>query len=1241
MGDPLKNILGIDGEPTTERNDTQYVVNRILGGGGDEGPSFPSNNPHTQVINYQKRIEASGQSVPKRIIKGVGNVLTTALDYIERPRYAVSNMILEAMKPGDQSTADIVKSGWRGLTGEQKTGTADIMDKITRNGEADKTTKFILGDLIGDTLINPTTYMSLGTVPLAKALTSALGRKAIKKSVAKNVAKSAITASKLDDVGKIADDIYKYAGKTPGEHISKEFIENTIDTKYKQLDVVENILYGPSKEQRAIMEEAGKEIPKSLVEQRKAAQTGAWKGFTKKKYDIDSLSPEQQVKFFEDIDEASKFYVRSPRQRAKIDQAMYNEKRVIIDKISGGNPDVKTKLHLMDFHQVKAAEALSDAFGTTVTSVDEIVDTARSFSGGSKKIKSFIEAGKAEAAKRVTAEGIKKEIKYANGLSQVIDEVNNTRYLKFMGKPIVNISSTIGKPINNLFDAIYKADIGISKLRLNKGIDALGHTFNPNYISKTLKYKHPEIYARAAKIRDLVTDLQRKETAIPHHALQMSVEAFGEDIALNKRITEALPFYIERNIDGPGGLAAKKWEEIARTMSFTDEEMKLLQKGEAVNEIINSVIYEIDKSFGIEYNPIDFKDYVYRVYKGDPEEISRYTSVMSERQQMAKKLSDKVDYDDKRVFTSLAHAMEDGNLEPVTDIIALTSIRYMKSLQEGLRVEMRKVLEALADEGIAVSRTKKGHLKPIGTKTYENMNLYADPEIIKQLNRISEATELPQGLKELVENYFDPVTNMLKKLQTSWNLPFLGRNIIGETMMNWFADVGVKPHVLAFDIMMDTSSKGISRVGNTLLKDGKKFINLNYDIAGTPVARVFNDTGDILKELPVNSLEDYENFVTNVLKENGVKTFTIGGKEYAKPQIMNIFYDNGLGWSGITRGNLIENVQDTLKEELRLRRKSITDMAKPWVGGPALGDATETFTRLAHMVDRLDKGWGIEDMAMDVRKYHVDYRDLTPTERDIFRRVAPYYTYMRKNVPIQLRILFESPGGVGFLGRLVNSSYKALSNPTAPDYLKENMAIPLGKDENGNVTYLNWNLPLADLARLKYDPMEFMQENVVDMVSPVLKAPVELLTNRNIALDMPLQRYEGQKHELLPGVESTRFLPTPANYALNQMGFVNELRKSLGSILSGQGQEPNDPYRKPFIQSLVPTYNQRRVADSQAYQYRDQLQDHIKVLQQEGIYVPTSNDLRKKYPADEIKQRILGDYYGTTDDVILNRILGR
>jgi len=677
-------------------------------------------------------------------------------------------------------------------------------------------------------------------------------------------------------------------------------------------------------------------------------------------------------------------------------------------------------------------------------------------------------------------------------------------------------------------------------------------------------------------------------------------------------------------------------------------------------------------------NVVTPENYVHAVYKNNRDADSFVVSSMdkSDVENIKTNSSGTAKSADEKRFPSMFDAMSAGK-EPIDDIVMSMSLRHVESLRVDLNRRLVTDLEGaiLTEPGFAqlISKNPMAGATPLKIGRTE---FYAMPEVVNQLNRIVDTFSTNLGVAQLT-SYMDNVTNWMKKFQTSFNPAFIMRNAIGEPAMNFFDGVKPESWEKAVQVLTGNKSEGFVKVGDTMFHKGEFAYRNSPDAPPeksflTPKQRASQDKDFAkgLDEFVANSTEppragetpykqrkrlerqyakehsavpmqshesikaadpetgaigyhaktskNEEDIREGIISGKGISTITLGNNTYTYVELMNHFRELGLGWSGVSKGNLIQNSAGTVKSEVRSQ-----------VGNPVvntignLGDGVETLTRLSHFIDKLDQGFGLEEAAMGVRAYHVDYRDLTLPERNVFRRLAPYYTYMRKNLPIQVKNVYTNLGKVNMVSELVRASYDAIevnNNGNAPvtdDFLKEGLAIPLGIDQQGNVQYLNWNLPIMDLGRLRLDFGESFDMNILEMLHPAIKAGFELPANTSLGFNQPIEKFQGEETPLLPNTD-TFGIPKQANYFIQQMGVVESARKAIGAgynAVTGAPADPMKPTQIPMLQSILPVKNQYNTLNNQAYQYRDQLQEYIKYLEQEGLPVPTLEELRRMSPS--------------------------
>jgi len=205
----------------------------------------------------------------------------------------------------------------------------------------------------------------------------------------------------------------------------------------------------------------------------------------------------------------------------------------------------------------------------------------------------------------------------------------------------------------------------------------------------------------------------------------------------------------------------------------------------------------------------------------------------------------------------------------------------------------------------------------------------------------------------------------------------------------------------------------------------------------------------------------------------------------------------GKGWYGA-------DIAQTLKSEVG----GISKLKKlmPWEQENYLfrfnkrtGEAIENNARLAHFMDKVAKGFSYDDAARSVKKYLFDYADLTQTERSLIKRALPFYTWSKKNLPLQLENLLVQPEKFAAIPKVIQRIESGVAEPRDEKYLssyiKDNIPVRIRTNEKGDTEYFllgNW-LPAAQAIDLLSNPID----NLVNMITPLAKTPYELWANKS------------------------------------------------------------------------------------------------------------------------------------------------
>ena len=194
---------------------------------------------------------------------------------------------------------------------------------------------------------------------------------------------------------------------------------------------------------------------------------------------------------------------------------------------------------------------------------------------------------------------------------------------------------------------------------------------------------------------------------------------------------------------------------------------------------------------------------------------------------------------------------------------------------------------------------------------------------------------------------------------------------------------------------------------------------------------------------------------------------------------------------------------------------------KAFKTGRAVGTVVEDSGRLAHFMVMTKKGYSWDEAAASVKKYLFDYNDLTDIERNIFREVFPFYTWTRKNLPLQLEGVLTKPGRYAAIGKAKTSIEGSQEGPglqthLLPSYL-QGLPLRVSAGKKQRVINLGQLLPTGELEAVaniaaaggKIDPFAPLSL-ITEALHPAVKLPVELSTGRSLYGNFSVRGREGR-----------------------------------------------------------------------------------------------------------------------------------
>ena len=643
-----------------------------------------------------------------------------------------------------------------------------------------------------------------------------------------------------------------------------------------------------------------------------------------------------------------------------------------------------------------------------------------------------------------------------------------------------------------------------------------------------------------------------------------------------------------------------------------------------------------------EYGIIDeFREnYIPHIFKGKKEAVAEALEQL--RRRGARVQTNTGFARERTILEDISTILENpelaSKLKPETDLAKIMGI-YKISLQKAIR--NREMLDELVHLGPDVIRKvgEEGVEIPeswVKAPIAQLRGYAVPPDIARHLKDITESFTNSDSANKLFRLY-DEILGWWKGMATIPNPGFHFRNVLGNIFNNYLGGVrSIEPYKLATQAI---------RANDTTLENFYDLVRAGDNAAGIipgeqiAMQRVFNEprfrevlTGGDGPKIKVN------------LGNRTVELNMTGVKFLAKLQ--------GVVGRGFISGDISNSIDDVLR---RLRsQRSIQDFnplsreSMLFRLAESAGTTVEDHARLAHFIDRLQKGDTPLEAGLSVKKYLFDYSSLTPFERNVMRRFIPFYAFTRFNLPLQLKELVKQPKYAALMGKFQNFA-EALSEEVTgediekgdlPRYLRDLYSIRLPFQVGGRDVTLGVDLPIRDVNSLR--PQDWFS-----MMTPLLTVPFEQIANRNVYFDRDLESYEGQTvrapgylqglFRMIQAMDEDSVYSETFNRIANHLGFtvgINEetgqpeLRvpvrishllnqfvaaKNAGKLADVFLGEAFDPFGVSSMLTGISASSSTRQQREQQRQREEysRLEDLLRKLRDEGSPVPTLRELEQ------------------------------
>lgn len=347
---------------------------------------------------------------------------------------------------------------------------------------------------------------------------------------------------------------------------------------------------------------------------------------------------------------------------------------------------------------------------------------------------------------------------------------------------------------------------------------------------------------------------------------------------------------------------------------------------------------------------------------------------------------------------------------------------------------------------------------------------------------------------------FNTATSIFKTVVTKFNPGFHERNLMGE-VASGLADGVYKPR------WFRASAQVLRLHGKTALDTGEVIGSRR-----TLVTRQLREDSRVHNAILPDA---YERARIAPIRGNDIVTkkrfftYAADGTRHSIPGVTADMYWHAYVENGLKTGFITTEFGKTTEGGV-LRRAA----KGPNTAAQHLTENIEDYARLAHFISRVERS-GIrnfeqaaEEAATYVRKFHFDYNDFTHFEKNVVSRAIPFYKWTRKNIPLQMALMFQKPGYMLTQMKALNgiaqaNGYRNNGNiiPDAgevmPSWLKDALAVPVGAGGSGT-RYLDAPLPTRDAFKFfGAGPRDFAN-NLGFMTNPFVKDPIEYLTGHQI-----------------------------------------------------------------------------------------------------------------------------------------------
>jgi len=425
------------------------------------------------------------------------------------------------------------------------------------------------------------------------------------------------------------------------------------------------------------------------------------------------------------------------------------------------------------------------------------------------------------------------------------------------------------------------------------------------------------------------------------------------------------------------------------------------------------------------------------------------------------------------------------------NVLRTVNTKYLlKNIAEKFGVPESQAPSNYMKVSIASMSHKEGDLpdmlsKSGGAKEVESLMYH--PSVAKNIVDIMRVMDKDPAEQTLL-GMIDRLTNVFKVSVTAPFPAFHGRNAMSNVWQSMM-DIGVKALSPAKHMMAIQLQKHSKQLENLML-------DLNENPTPEKLAKYFELSDKV------------------ILKDKAGREWTVGELDRVIRDNVVAYHPSVLGMmdAGMTPGERMKELHDNLFSEVdkwgNAKRKlnPFKQTFIPYKVGRDFANYTESQPRILNFLANLENTGDVAFAAHQTKQFLYDHSNLTAFERNVLRRLIPFYAYTRKNTEGMIKAFIGKPGRVDWF----RNAYVTLGDALAggnlsneeraqlPEWMRDSLDLVVKR--NGS------NVKLVTSMATPFEAPVDEIGNLFGSLNPIFKGPIEQITGFSFFEGKPLSQ---------------------------------------------------------------------------------------------------------------------------------------